>query len=493
MDQGKKYFKQISHYFSGHILVRAFGLISMPILTRVLDVSEYGILGLVTSTIMIGVLISKLGLQQSVIRFYPEFKFDDEEKSASVFYSTFFSAGLVMGIIGSVIFFFITQTIISEMLGHQAVRILSFAWILIGMGCTSAFLTIFLRAEQKTKLYNLLVVGIRIGSFFFSFFFLFYVFKGLTGYFIGSVLSAGLATILLVRIVLAGKEVSLKKFSLPLLKKAIMYGFPLTILEISHSILNFGDRYVIKYYLNAHELGLYSAAYTIAMEVIEVIDYPILSTVPVLYFELWNREGREGVQNLLRKGLKYYSLVVIPVMFGVIALSKELIIIIASNKYAGSAEIVPYITIGGVIFTSSTFFSAGLYIYKKSIIPSFIMMISASINMVLNFILVPRYGLIGSAVATLIGYTSYVIIIIPISFKYVSYRPDFKAMARYASYAVVMFISINEIHILNPFSSLVVKISIGILIYSGFVLLLEREIREVVLKYFFPNRKKYQV
>jgi O-antigen/teichoic acid export membrane protein len=269
-----------------------------------------------------------------------------------------------------------------------------------------------------------------------------------------------------------------------------MYGFPLTILEISHSILNFGDRYVIKYYLNAHELGLYSAAYTIAMEVIEVIDYPILSTVPVLYFELWNREGREGVQNLLRKGLKYYSLVVIPVMFGVIALSKELIIIIASNKYAGSAEIVPYITIGGVIFTSSTFFSAGLYIYKKSIIPSFIMMISASINMVLNFILVPRYGLMGSAVATLIGYTSYVIIVIPISFRYLSYIPDIKAMIRYGCYGTIMFIVINQLNISGLMTSFFIKIFIGSIIYLGFIFGLEGEIKEEVLGYLFRKNSK---
>jgi O-antigen/teichoic acid export membrane protein len=120
-----------------------------------------------------------------------------------------------------------------------------------------------------------------------------------------------------------------------------------------------------------------------------------------------------------------------------------------------------------------------LYIYKRSTIPAIVMLISAAINLGSNFLLVPKYGIVGAAIATLIGYVSYVIIIIPISFKYLAYKPDFKSLGRYLVYSTIMLVIIKQINIHGDITNLLTKISIGISVYTLMILAFEPRIRKV--------------
>ena len=69
MSPFRKFIKQFSHFFTGMVLGQLFGLITFPILTRVLTKEQYGILGLVSTTMLVGVAIGKAGLSDGVIRF----------------------------------------------------------------------------------------------------------------------------------------------------------------------------------------------------------------------------------------------------------------------------------------------------------------------------------------------------------------------------------------------------------------------------------------
>jgi len=216
---------------------------------------------------------------------------------------------------------------------------------------------------------------------------------------------------------------------------------------------------------------------------VQVFDYPILSVVPVIYFQLWVTEGREGVQKFLRKVLKYFALLAIPFAFCFVAVSNEVVEIIASPKFAEAATIIPYVVVGGIVFTSSTFFSAGLYIHKKSTLPACIMVISAMINLGLNVALVPKYGIIGAAVATLIAYTCYVIIIIPAAFKYISYTPEYAVLGRALLYGVGMATVTKQISVENVWGSLLAKGGAAVFIYLVMVFAFERELREKGMNY----------
>jgi peptidoglycan/xylan/chitin deacetylase (PgdA/CDA1 family) len=68
MSPFKKFIKQFSHFLSGSILSQLFSFVTFPILTRVLTKEQYGILGLVTTTMLFAVAIAKAGLSDGIIR-----------------------------------------------------------------------------------------------------------------------------------------------------------------------------------------------------------------------------------------------------------------------------------------------------------------------------------------------------------------------------------------------------------------------------------------
>ena len=63
MSEIKKMFIQSSHYFNGRLFIMIAHLLSFPILTRVLSISDYGILGLVTIFMLVVVSLGKAGIQ----------------------------------------------------------------------------------------------------------------------------------------------------------------------------------------------------------------------------------------------------------------------------------------------------------------------------------------------------------------------------------------------------------------------------------------------
>jgi len=70
----RKFLKQFSHFFSGMVIAQLFAFVTFPILSRVLTKEQFGILGLVPTTMLFAVAIAKAGLSDGVIRFYKEYR-----------------------------------------------------------------------------------------------------------------------------------------------------------------------------------------------------------------------------------------------------------------------------------------------------------------------------------------------------------------------------------------------------------------------------------
>ena len=88
MSDIKQMISKSSHYLYGNVMVMFSHLISFPILTRILSVSDYGYLGLMTITIFLVVAFCKSGFQNSFVRFFEEHRHSQE--GLETYYSTFF-------------------------------------------------------------------------------------------------------------------------------------------------------------------------------------------------------------------------------------------------------------------------------------------------------------------------------------------------------------------------------------------------------------------
>ena len=452
----------------------AAGFVSFPILTRVFSLTEYGTLGLITTTVLITTAIAKMGLNTAIVRFYAKFK---AERLLTEFYSTVFSGSLLAATVVVALFFVTIQFISDKFIDNNFVSLLSLCSILIFTTCANDILLSFLRAEQRTKLHNLIKIIGRYGALTVSISLVLFFAKGLYGFYIGQIVWSTIMLCLLLYLYRGRIKIGVTRFSPPVLKQSIRFGFPLVWADLGYLILNYADRYLIHLYLGATSLGLYVAGYNLATYLTEIIAYPISYALSPIYMNILVNKGIQEAQQFFTKLFSYFMLIMLPLVFGFIAVGRDLISFLASAKYAEAHVVFPYVVIGQAIYACTFILNSGLFISKKTHVVTYIMIGTCILNIAFNIVLIPRYGILGAAQATLISCILYAVILTYYSMREFSFPVEYRRIMLYLIASCVMFITIRGINFAGHFANILVKVAVGALLYSLFVFLLDGELR----------------
>lgn len=486
MSEIKKLLSQSSHYLVGQALLMGIGFISFPILTRLFSVSDYGILGLVTSTVAIVTAVVKLGFPVSIVRHYSESK---ETNNLDEFYSTMFFGYGFLALCATVTFIIAVQFVPDRILDTNMRYLMSIASILVFLKAIDAIITSFYRAAQQSRFYILINVIIRYGTFISGVAVVLFLIKSLYGYYLGTIVLHVVIALFLIYFFLKRRNITPAQFSSDLFKKSIRFGVFMAGSEIGDLMLTYADRYFIHYYLGSQQLGIYTAGYNLAMYTVMIIITPVNLAIDPIYLSIFSKKGIEETRLFLSKALRYFLLILFPVILGFIAVGKDFIAIMASSKYSEAYYIVPYIIIGYAIYACQPFLNAGLIIRKKTHIFMIVRIVSTILNIGLNIFLIPRYGIIGAAQATLLSYLFYTGVITYFSFKELSFRIDYSRLVLYGGISIAMFLVIRNIDFEAHLPNLISKIGTGVLVYSLLIMSFDSEVRSHLLG-FTRNRIK---
>lgn len=470
----KKFIIQFSHFFSGNVLVLLFGFITFPILTRYLPKDDYGILGLVTITMTIVVAIAKAGLSDGIIRFYGDYKKSEEDKS--VFTSTVFWRGLLFSTT-SVILYLMLFPLIYDFLNIEKKFLFSFLLMSVYLFVRPMNIIVFnlLRVNGKTIFINIINILEKAFSVGLSLVLLIYIFNQIYGYFIGVILSEIIISIILFTWFFITYKVTIKKVSKDLAIRLIKFGAPLLLSEISYLILSYIDRYMIVYYHDEAMLGLYTVGYNLAMYVAGIITFSLSYAIVPVYVEIYNTKGKQGTEEFLERSMYFLLVGIIPICFGYYSVSKNLFIVLASTKYAEASLFSPIILVATIMLGINSVLNAGLYINKKSTHILAVMLSAVIINIILNVILLPGWGVMGATIATLLACVFSTILTIYLSYKYIVIRVH-KKILYHICISIFMCLVLSQIKMQTPAISLVSQLMIGILIILTGVLIREKEI-----------------
>jgi O-antigen/teichoic acid export membrane protein len=263
-----------------------------------------------------------------------------------------------------------------------------------------------------------------------------------------------------------------------------VYAIPLVVVEISAIFINFSDRYIIQFYLGLEPLGIYSASNNIVRYVSQIILIPINLALLPICMKIWVKEGEEKTREFLSKALRYFSLLAFPITLGFIAIGKDVIVLLASEKYVESHIIIPYVMIGKILLAACNIFNVAWFINKKTSIYALLTFISFLCNIILNIILIKAFGMIGAAYSTLITYIILFISISVISFRYLSFKIDFTHLGLYFASSILMYFFIKNIGSLDYLAlDIIVKISLGMLFYCALIVICDNTIKNYLMKY----------
>jgi O-antigen/teichoic acid export membrane protein len=306
---------------------------------------------------------------------------------------------------------------------------------------------------------------------------LIYVVNDLYGYFIGVVIAEGVVATILFYWFLKNYSVILSRVSGNLAINLIKFGLPLLITEISFLLLTYADRYMIVGYIGKDALGLYSVGYNIASYISDALMFSLSYSIVPIYVTLYGEKGREETEVFLKSSMHYLLVFLIPICVGFTSVSNDLLVLLASEKYAHAATFSPIILIGSFFLGVNRILNAGLYLKKRTNILLAIMLTAVVINIILNVILLPIYGVTGAAIATLVACAWTTILTVVFSYKHLTIRINARLLFYHVVLSGIMFFVIEQIALSVLWIDLVVRIVTGMLIIGLGVVLIEKEIR----------------
>lgn len=455
-------------YLSSNVAVAVIGFVSLPILTRIFPPRDYGIFSLVNTAIALGAPILYAWLTNSIIRFYPE---HEDRGELDVFYSTVFN------IIPYYLVFFLAVLlpVAALVLPLGEYRLL----VCLGIA-VFALLVLFqaaaalMRARQLAWQYALLTVFVTFGRYVAGAGIAVWLGQGVRGPFWGWLGALTIAIPVELLFLKSHRYYSRKKGSRDLRRAFFGYGFALIFVTFLAEVLSASDRYMLQAFKGAQQVGLYSMVYTLVTNSLGIISVVVtLAAAPVIT-QVYEREGEGRAVSLVGKITRYFLILMMPAMTGIWVLRDPITRVVTSSRYVPAEPAYLPIAAGIAFFYISWLPATAFMLKKRTRLTLVPMGTAAAANIVLNLLLIPRYGFPGAAWATFISYLGYMVILVSISRTHMPWEFPWKAalktaVATGAMAAVLYGLIQTGIHGIWGLAALV---SAGTVAYSVTLLLL---------------------
>lgn len=487
MSELRTLLRHASHYLGGRVALMLLGFISFPVFTRVFSVADYGMMSLVLKVILLLTVLGKFGLQNSVQRYYAEQVVVDDAALSRRYYSTLTVGAALTGLVATVVFVLGLYLVPSRLLASGLRYLFLLASALIVIRSLQPSLIGFLRAEGKTKSYNGIEIGVRATSILLACSLLL-LWKPNLSVFFGSTIAAETAGVLVLLAYLSRRHlIDLKSVDWGYFRQAAWFAFPLIGYELATVILDSGDRLLVQHYMGAQPLGYYSAAYNVSTYVEEALMVPINLALFPIYMKLWVEKGRQETQAFLSRSLNGFLALAVGVVCMVLLTSRDVIVVLASRKFQESYKLLPVLVVGLLIYAIHIFLNASLLIHKKTATMTKLVVYACVLNIVLNVILIPRIGLQGAALATLVSYLFMVILMARESFRLLPLDISYLGFAANLAAGTIAFLIVRFIQLQNVVLDAVIKSVTAMAIYGIVVFLLNPVLRRTALNWRRPK------
>ena len=375
----------------------AFGLVLVPVYSRKLPAGAFGVLSLLTVTLTIVTIVLKFGLNHAFFRHY--YETDDAEHRRKIVGSTLIFL-LVSSAVATALLWTIAPQVAAFLFKGDPSRanLVQLVFLVCFFEVISLIPDSILRAKFKSAQYSVL----NIIAFLFQLTVIVYLVIGvganvrnvLIGRLIGAAFEAGLFYAMVIR------DLSLK-FSVSELLGLLAFGTPLIFGQISFQLFMMIDRFFLERYTTERELGAYAMANTLVSVVTILVTVPFSQVWTVMRFSVMNEAG--AVEYYSRV-LTYILLVSMFVALCVSAVAGDGLTLFSLKSYWAAAAIIPLLGMAAVLDCASRVLNVGITLRKRTIFAPIVIIIALAVNIVLNFVLIPRYGIMGATVATLLSY-----------------------------------------------------------------------------------------
>ncbi len=399
----KSSFKETLIYSFGNIAVKIVGLILIPLYTdpKYFSIDDFGILGILEICGLVLTAFMASALPQSLVRWYWDKEFQHNQKG--IFFMT-----LATQIVVSLAFCLSLIPLsgnFSEMIfpGVESISSDNLDKILSLVIIASAFQSInniqntLMRLQTRSVLYSVTNLLRLIVVLSLTLYLVISKEMKLEGIYLAQVAGNAFITVLLSGYSFRNSALF---FDLKIFRSMSQYGFPLLLANISAVTLTVIDRFSLNSLSVYKSLGLYTLAFKLTSVLkLVVVDSMRLAIGPMMIKRMYSPDNKRFYSKILL----YTSYVLMFSIVGLSAFSFEAIKILANSKeFWGSVTIIPILSLSIFFINMKDITVYGLHIAKKTRVIGTVVVASAVLSLILNILLIPKWDITGSAIATLI-------------------------------------------------------------------------------------------
>ncbi|TKJ17339.1 hypothetical protein CEE44_02280 [Candidatus Woesearchaeota archaeon B3_Woes] len=404
----KKAIHGAGYVFIISVLSAFFGYLLRLLLARNLTQTEYGMFYAIYSLSIFSIIFNNLGTGQALVKFIPEFK---TNKKFNLIKNSIINVSIIQLVISTiiVIILFASSDFLALNYFHnlQASLIIKlFAFIFFFRSFLSLLVYIF-QGFQKMK-YFAFVDFLRT-------FLIFIIASGGFILFGKNILVPTIAYLFAPLILLPFFYFFFFKKTFPLfsklkysfdknlMKKLVLFGAPLMLMVVGIMILNHTDTLMLTYFSGLDQVGLYNAALPTA----NVLGYFSIALMTVLFplsSELWTKGHKKQLIEGINTLYKYSFITIFPIALTMFSFPETILNILFGNTYIQASNVLRILSLGVILMTITRINFSAISGIGKPKLNARIILIGAIFNLILNFILIPLYGMMGAAITTFFGY-----------------------------------------------------------------------------------------
>ena len=391
--------------FIGLFLSKVLTYIYRVLIARYFGPDSYGVFSLALIVLGIFISLSSVGLPGGISRFVPYYL--GEKQYGKVSYLLKFS-GFVMVLIS--LFLGIVMFLTSDLIAlnffedSNLVIPLKIFSLLVPLSVIGNLFLDIIKSHEKPGWYSflsnilsnfskvaallfLILIGVSVNSIYLSYAF--------------SIIAVLIVSLLFLRKIFGTrktKDISAKEKRY-IRREILSYSWPLIVLGLITKLYAWTDSLTIGYFLNATEVGYYNAALPIALLLSIAPEIFMVLFVPIIN-RSFSKKNNVSTSELSKQVSKWIFIINIPLFFILIIFPGVLLNLLFGPEYLVAENALRILSLGSFL-SSFLYISEKLILMKgKSKVILINVVITLAINLVLNILLVPKYGIAGAAAST---------------------------------------------------------------------------------------------
>ena len=391
--QMKRLGRHSAVYGLGGIVSRVLAVFLLPLYTRYLDTEDLGAVGLVVAFSAVLVTILRLGISSAFFRYY--FDSTDPARRRLVVRTSFWftmasaTAGLAAGVL-------LAQPI-ADVLGLDDADLVRAGFVGIWAQMNYEQLTSLFRAEERSTAFvlaSLANIAVTIAA---TILLVVVWEQGALGVIVGNF--TGTLVVYLALLAVHREQLGLE-FSRPLLREMNRFGVPLVPAALALIAVNFSDRFFLVHLASLEEVGLYEIGVRIASAMVLLLTAFRMAWPAFAYSIEDDREAKRTYAFVLT----YLVVIASWLALALGLLAPWLVRLLTQPEFYEGERVVAPLAFGGMAYAAYIVMAIGVGRAKRTQFNWAITGVAAVVNVVLNLILIPPYGMMGAAIATVAAY-----------------------------------------------------------------------------------------